>query len=294
MPAGPEVRYAHGAVRTIEVPREMEADHQAEAHRHVRICGKVKINLEHIRGGTPPRIDHARSVRGKDFIRNRAYLIRNENLFCEPDEEVRHPAHPVVERMGARRKLFGDGVVADDRPGDELREQGHIARECREILDGRRIAPPYVDRVAHRLERVERNTHGEQHTHNGIRRKPELFEHDVDIPHREHVILEETEHSEVHHHGNEQRHVPPVSGSARRGNDLPREIHNAGGEEHQNDEPRFHPSVKDVAEYRDEKIQSGILRLAPDEEIIPHEKQGQEIEKEDLGGKDHRRFLITD
>ena len=49
-----------------------------------------------------------------------------------------------------------------DGAGDELREEGQECREEREIRDRLGLAAIHVDRVAHRLERVERNAHGQE------------------------------------------------------------------------------------------------------------------------------------
>ncbi len=47
MPAPPELRYRAGGIGIIEVLLIVETDHQAHADGHIRIGGKVQINLQH-------------------------------------------------------------------------------------------------------------------------------------------------------------------------------------------------------------------------------------------------------
>src|SRR4051794_21141934 len=76
-------------------------------------------------------------------------------------------AHAQADECGATRKflpgqvtaadLLGDAPIPNDGTGHLVWEQSHEAREVDWILQRPRLASIHIDRVAHRLERVERD-----------------------------------------------------------------------------------------------------------------------------------------
>ena len=82
MPAPPKFGGALRNERIIEVFREMEAKHHPKANCHVRIPGKVKVNLQAERRSIPPTSEHAR-FRGFKRGAELAEEIRQQYLFTE-------------------------------------------------------------------------------------------------------------------------------------------------------------------------------------------------------------------
>ena len=62
--------------------------------------------------------------------------------------------------MFALGQLDGDGVVAHDRPGDQLGEQGHEAGKIGESASRSSSSAIDIDGIAHGLECVERDAYG--------------------------------------------------------------------------------------------------------------------------------------
>ena len=77
VPAPPEIHDARGLVRRVEVFRQAKAEHEAKADGHIRIAGKVEVELEGIAERSQPclgpadgkglfrRIEHGVGVYGQ-------------------------------------------------------------------------------------------------------------------------------------------------------------------------------------------------------------------------------------
>jgi hypothetical protein len=81
VPAPPEFRDALRLVRRVEVFGELEAEHEAEADRHVRISGEIEINLEGVAEQTIPGIEPMERFRAKSRVGKFADRVGEENLF---------------------------------------------------------------------------------------------------------------------------------------------------------------------------------------------------------------------
>lgn len=291
VPALPEFGNAPRAVRAVEVAREMEPEHQAEANRHVAVRREVEVNLEHVGKATPPRIEYARSVCRKHAVGDDAHLVRKENLLRKTETEEHDAANEVLERVRAGRKFLGHRIVAHNRARHELREQRHVTGERHEVLDRRGSTAPHVNCVAHGLERIERDAHRQQHRHHRERFAAELCHHIVDDAHAEHVVLEEPERTEVHNNRRKERQITLPLASARRRDEPPAHVNHERRAEHQEYEPRFEPAVKDVTENRDEEVQAGMLDPGTEQHEIPDQKRRQKVEQKNLGREDHELLV---
>ncbi len=287
VPALPEFGNAPRAVRAVEVAREMEPEHQAETDCHIRIRREVEVNLEHVGKATPPAIQHAGGVRRKHAVGDDAHLVREENLFGESEAEEHDAAHEVLERMRACRQLLGHRIVTYNRARHKLREQRHVTGERHEVLDRRGGTAPHVNRVAHGLERIERDAYRQQHRHHRERLAAELGHHIVDDAHAEHVVLEESERTEVHDNRRKERQIALPLASSRRRDEPPAHVNHERRAEHQEYEPRFEPAVKDVTENRDEEVQAGMLDPSTEQHKVADQERRQKIEQENLGREDH-------
>ena len=140
-------------------------------------------------------------------LASRIFLAKPRMNRATPEanfSQVWRPAH----------ELVGHRVVADDRPGDELREERDVAGEVGERPDGRRRAAVDVDGVAERVERVERDPDRQgdrQHLH---RVGPEPAQHVVQVRLEEHEVLEEPERAQADDDGASSR--PSTAAAGRR------------------------------------------------------------------------------
>jgi len=108
--------------------------------------------------------------------------------------------------------VAGTRARADDRAGDEVREERQVDRD----VDGRRAlaqAAADVDGVGDRLKGEEGQADGQRHGEQRQRRaEPELFEQARDAVDEEPVVLEEPECEKIECDGNRDDPVPDTVG----------------------------------------------------------------------------------
>ena len=148
-------------VGRVEVERQAQAEHQRHADRHVGIAGEVEVELEGEgqaadpglgggqRGAAPPA-EKAGSARW-------ASVSAMHDLLGQADDEQHQAAAQILPSVRAARvalELRDDLVVAHQRPGDQLREEGDEHPEVEEAVDVP-VAAAQVHQVADLLEHEE-------------------------------------------------------------------------------------------------------------------------------------------
>ena len=155
MPALPKFGDGRRFVGRIEVLRELESDHQPQTHRHVGIAAEVEIDLERIGHQAAPRAGESDGGLRKSPIGHGGDGIGQQHLFGQSQHEQGDAGAGFRPAVGAHPELFVQFVIAHDRTRHQLGKQGHIAGEIDETLRRAGLAAIDVDRIAHRLERVE-------------------------------------------------------------------------------------------------------------------------------------------
>ena len=128
MPPAPKVGEARRQVWSIKVLRKAKAEHPGESDRHVRVAGKVVIDLCGVGDDSKPgELGRERlSLEGKDLIGGVPNHVSDEHLFGESNREEGESVKDIVAAERARTELLLDLVVADDRPSDELRKEEDV------------------------------------------------------------------------------------------------------------------------------------------------------------------------
>lgn len=155
MPAPPELRNGTGDVRVVEVFKEVEAEYAAKANGHVAVTGEIEVYLKRVAYGGQPIGSAPRAARRIDILRNCGDVVRNEHLFRKTQNEPAHPADSFFPALAPERYLALDSLVADDRPGYELREQADVQREAEIALLYADLFPIQVDKIGKYLKGVE-------------------------------------------------------------------------------------------------------------------------------------------
>ena len=244
VPAAPELGDTLTDIGVVEVFEELEAEHITKTARHIRITGKVEVDLEGIGEDARPRAQPAVLLTGDDDrLAHGAHLVGDQHLFGETHTEDAHALGEVVERLTAVIQLIGDVLIADDRAGDQLREQRYIGAEGDDVLLHRRFSAIDIDGVGHRLEGIEADTD---------RQVGQL--RDRDVREREHIdgledhagILEEAEHTQVDDHRRHQKRLRFLRRFLAVFIDKEAAgVVDDGRDHHQDDIHRLAPSVKD-------------------------------------------------
>src|ERR1700686_4786434 len=168
MPSPPEIDDVRGLVWRVEIDRKLQSEHAGEAERHVRVAGKVEIELQRIseRGGPCGKEAERMSLGdgGKPFIGIEAELVGQHDLLRETEQEEGNAIGEQVELEGEQArlaKLRQQLVVVDDRPGDDGGEEGDeqgVVQRGRKRRDGGAA----VDEKLDLLEREEGDAERQQ------------------------------------------------------------------------------------------------------------------------------------
>ena len=286
VPASPELGDGPADIGEAEVLQEVEAHHLPQADRHVRVAGEVEVELEHVRDRPRPgeRHPHLAAVAEGQVGQGRD-RVRQQHLLAQPDQESRHAVGEHLGGMGAVAELILQVLVAQDRPGDELREEGDEGGEVDELRVGARVPAPDVDEVAERLEDVERDADGQdqppvdaQGRHVGAEQRGEAVHEEVEV-------LEDAQDAQA------ARHADPEPDLAARvvamGIDLlSDQVGEGGGQEQQAEEVDPPPCVEQVGPGQDRVGPEAVRR-----QVVGRQEERQEQEEEGLGREHHGSAL---
>ena len=209
MPAPPEIGDGHRGIRQAEVLHIFEAEDTPHADGHVGIAGEIKIDFKRIQQNAEPRGDCCvgRETAAQDLRGDLARRVGQKHLFGKADAEARR----AVERLGGVKlpvvDLCGDIRIADDRPGDQLREERDVEQElCKRALR-RNIAAPDVDRIGKRLKGIEGDANGQRDLRDGDGRA----ENRVQVLHEKARVFEYRQTAEIQYQRKNQKNLfPPV------------------------------------------------------------------------------------
>ena len=160
MPPPPEFGNARGAIGHLEVLHELESHHSRGTDGHIRVAGKITIDLDGITQSALEKRESIKLVgRGKYQINLSGYLVGNDELFDSANSELKKATFK-SERVSAHfvRKLRQQVFGAIDRSGQELREKGDKQEEIGWSMARFYISPIRLDRIGHALKCEKRNT----------------------------------------------------------------------------------------------------------------------------------------
>ena len=244
MPAAPEVLDRGRGVRGVEVLREAKPEQERQADRDVRVSEEVGVDLDRV--GVDPDQHLERGVlvrRPEDLVDDvRGQVVGDHHLHEEARADQEEGARGVdVARIPRRVELRDQLSGADDRSGDQMREEREVGGELPEA--GRReVAAIDVDDVADRHEREEGDPDREDDRARLERDvDPERGEQVVRRRDEEVVVLEVAEQGEVPGERSDEEPLPRAgvpAGMDREGEDLvPRGSRTRAGIEKRQSQP---------------------------------------------------------
>src|SRR5690606_20053457 len=233
-----------------------EVDHQvvAQPMRHPTrdggVAGEVAVDLE---GEGVDADDHLGTAQGarvgrEDRVGDRREVVGYHDLLEEPQEdEVETSAEVVFRALPGPDDLRQQPRGSFDGPGHQLREEAHVEHEVDEAARRLELSAVHVDRVRHRLERVEGDAYRQHDAeHLPGRRYTQRVEQRHQAADEEVGVLEEAEDAEVDRDRQPQHEL--LAPGARRVGDPPgREVVRDGGDEDQPEEAPIPVAVEDVA-----------------------------------------------
>src|SRR5207248_3280589 len=117
VPAPPELLDRLRDVGPLEVLREAETEHPAEADGHVGISGEVEIDLKRVTHQGEPRMAGAAlgGRHAEDAIGGPGHDVRNQYFLAEANNETANAVREILERDAAALELIRNRAVPDDR-----------------------------------------------------------------------------------------------------------------------------------------------------------------------------------
>ena len=124
----------------------------------------IKENLEGISENAKPRGQHGelRSGLRGDQLPQRAHTVGQQHLFAHAKNKALGALVKALPCFRAVVQLLGDGDIAHDGTGDELREHGHIAAKGDDVMLHRALPAVDVDGIGHGLEGIEGDADGQR------------------------------------------------------------------------------------------------------------------------------------
>ena len=191
------------------------------------------------------------------------------------------------------QELRAQDPVADDRPCDQVREEGDEERVAQRVALGRQVAAVHVDRVRDSLERVEADADRqddpvEERVQAGEALRRDHSDEARQVPADERRVLERAEQGEQRG-DREREHGPAAVALEHTAADVP--DRRRGG--HQEREPPLRIRVEDVAR-NDDQDEPGAMawhhEVRDDDHREEDEEEGEAVEQHGLrvrGGPDH-------
>ncbi|MNZ92297.1 hypothetical protein D3C78_1113180 [compost metagenome] len=155
VPTCPELGDALRDIRLVEVLRETEAHHQRQAQGHVAVTGEVEVQLQGRHHQAEPGIAELQGAFADEQRVDRRQLVGDQYFHDETEHEATHPQGEQLQGVGALAQLRGQLAVAQDRPGDQVREQRDEGGKVDEVVRRRRVLAVDVDDVAQGMEHIE-------------------------------------------------------------------------------------------------------------------------------------------
>ena len=129
VPAPPEVHDARGPVGRGKILRQAQAQHEGGPHGHVRIAGKIEIDLESIAQGPQPGLGRAQGQAlggGMEHgVRRRGQAVGQQHLLGQAQhQQAQAPRQIVGPRHVQGIELRARLLVADQRAGQGIGEAG--------------------------------------------------------------------------------------------------------------------------------------------------------------------------
>ena len=239
VPAPPEFRDTGADIGIVEILQKLEAEHPPQADGHIRIAGEIEVDLQAIGCQTRPGCQCALGL--PQNFPQAAHGIGQQHLLGQAHQEPGYPGGKLGDGLLPVLQHLGHIRIADNGPGNQLREKGHVGAEGERIPLHRGILPVDIDDIAHGLEYVEGDADGQ-----GQLGKPGAEE--------ESSVLKKRQKPQIQHDAQGQGGAPPAPPAALPGNFQTAQIVHYNGGNHQRQIRRLPPAVKGQAEQQQHRI----------------------------------------
>ena len=163
MPSAPELPDGLGHIGVVEIFHEVKAEHFPQADGHIRVAGKIIINLKGVEKNSEPGQPRPRQAfigKGEHIVHHGGKGIGKDHLFSQAIGKPLDAVGHALGRDAPSLQLGVNLIVFHNRPGDELGEKANVERQIQGILLHPDGPPVHVHHIGQGLEGVEGNADG--------------------------------------------------------------------------------------------------------------------------------------
>ena len=158
MPAPPEILNALRRIRIAEVDRDFKAKHPPQTTRHIRITGKIKVDLQRKGSRTGPGPQNADvTCQCTQALPQFAHRIRQKHFFAQADHQQAEAVSNFVPCLLPAAQLGAQLIITYNRARDQLREKRHIGGKRNQAVFHRHGIAVDIHHIGHHLKRVKRD-----------------------------------------------------------------------------------------------------------------------------------------
>ena len=147
----------------MKVFRQADSEQPGRPDGNVGVAGEIEINLRHKGGQRHPNGQRGITTGiGKHHVHQDGEPVGQDHLPEQAKGDPRQPGLNILQRdLLIHHQLAKKVGCALDRTGHQLGEEGDIHRKGDHVPIRRDLPPVDLERVTHRLERVEGNADGQ-------------------------------------------------------------------------------------------------------------------------------------
>ena len=249
MPAPPKLRGAAGDQRIIKVFQKTESQHPPQSDGHIRIAGKIKINLQRKCDGRQPCQQNRLLPAALQGSSKSPQLVGQQHFFGKAQHKARQPLSQILCRGVTLRQRSLHIAVAHNRSGNQLGEHGNIGRQPEKGALRRHRAAVYIHSITQGLKGVKTDANGQRNRQQSQFR----FQRRIHSREKKVGIFEIAQHRQLPSHRQNQKSLrrAPASEPA---DQKAADIGKGNREEHQKNIARLTPPVKHQAGQQQHKI----------------------------------------
>ena len=153
MPPAPKISYAPCDIWIIEIFWEPESKYPAQPDSHIRVPGKIKINLQGICCCPQPSSPHGHSHTGiKNIVCHLCHIVSNQHLFAQTVNKPQHALGNIINAFLSPHNLLVNQIIAHDRARYQLRKQRNIQAGVKHIFLRLRLAIINIKKIRQQLK----------------------------------------------------------------------------------------------------------------------------------------------
>ena len=128
VPAAPKIPEGLGDVGVIKILKKLEAEHLSQPHGHVRVTGKVEIDLQGVADRPKPGIRRGQLAgrQRENLVCGECNRVGDEDFFGQSHYKTADSPGKLLQAVLTTGQLRSDGMPPQNGSGNKLREEEDV------------------------------------------------------------------------------------------------------------------------------------------------------------------------